>query len=104
MTATFVRHRLAPRPLSGALASLTERLEPDSPLARVQRAWPMLADALPVASEGEPATLRDGVLTVGCSASVYASELHFLAGDLVVALNGLLGEELVRTLRMRTRG
>lgn len=104
MSGAFARRRRAPRPLAGALASLTARLEPASPLARVQRLWPAVADALPMASEAEPASLRDGVLMVKCSASVYANELHFLSGDLLVALNGLLGEELVHTLRMRTSG
>ncbi len=104
MIATFARRRKAPRPLAGALAGLTARLEPDSPLARVQRVWPAIADALPMASGAEPCSLRDGVLTVRCSASVYANELHFLAGDVLAALNGLLGEEAVHTLRMRTGG
>lgn len=104
MIAALARRRKAPRPLTGALASLTARLEPDSPLARVQRVWPALGEVLPMASEAEPSSLRDGVLTLRCSASVYANELQFLAGDLLAALNGLLGEELVHTLRMRTGG
>lgn len=104
MIAAFARRRKVPRPLAGALASLTARLEPDTPLARVQRVWPAVAEVLPMASEAEPSSLREGTLTVRCSASVYANELHFLTGDLLTALNGLLGEELVHTLRMRTGG
>lgn len=102
MSAISARTRRAPRPLAGALARLTARLEPDSELARVQRVWPALADVLPMSSEAEAASLREGILTLRCSASVYAQELHFLSADLLVALNGLLGEELVHTLRLRT--
>jgi predicted nucleic acid-binding Zn ribbon protein len=94
--------RSAPRPLTFALDGLTERLAPATTLARVQRVWPRVAAALPAAAEGTPAALRDGVLAVTCSASVYAHELHLIGDDVVAALNGALGEEAVRALRART--
>ena len=66
------------------------------------RCWPQVARALPVAAEGTPVALRDGTLTVACTASVYAHELHLIADDLIAALNGALGEEVVQKLRVRT--
>lgn len=50
-----------------------------------------------------PTALRDGVLTLTCSASVYAQELHLMGEDLIAAVNGALGEEAVSALRVRTR-
>jgi predicted nucleic acid-binding Zn ribbon protein len=95
-------HRRAPRPFATALEGLASRLEPATTLARVQRSWPRVSTALPVAAEGAPVALRDGTLTVACTASVYAHELHLIADDLIAALNGALGEEVVKTLRVRT--
>jgi predicted nucleic acid-binding Zn ribbon protein len=95
-------HRRSPRPLAKALDGLATRLEPATTLARVQRCWPRLVTALPAAAEGTPVALRDGTLTIACTASVYAHELHLIADDLTAALNGALGEEVVNTLRVRT--
>ncbi len=104
MRAVQTRRRRSPRPLAGALTKLTERIEPVGPLAQIQRAWPALADALPVAAEASPATFREGTLTLSCTASVYANELHFLAEEIIAAVNGALGEVLVHSLRVRTSG
>lgn len=94
-------HRRSPRPVSLALDALSQRLQPASTLARVQAVWPRVVAALPAAAEANPSALRDDVLSVRCSAAVYAQELHLAADDLIAALNGALGEELVRSLRVR---
>ena len=94
-------HRVSPRRLGLAVEGLAERLTPATALARVQAAWPRVVVALPVAAESEPSALRDGVLTLRCSASVYAQELHLVCEELIAALSGALGEELVRELRVR---
>jgi predicted nucleic acid-binding Zn ribbon protein len=101
---TGPRHagRAAPRTLGAAISELAERLAPTTPLARVQWCWAELAVALPVAAEGRPSAMRDGVLTVRCGASVYAQELQLMSGELVAAINGSLGEEAVRELRVRS--
>jgi predicted nucleic acid-binding Zn ribbon protein len=95
-------HRGAPRRVALAVEGLAERLEPTTALARVQAQWPRVVTALPVAAEGEPCGLRDGVLTLRCSASVYAQELYLLGEDLIAAINGALGEPAVQTLRVRS--
>ena len=58
--------------------------------------------ALVNAAEAVPTRERGGVLTVSCSASVWAQELTLMAGELIARLNSALGEELVRELRCRT--
>ena len=96
-------HRGAPRRVAVAVDRLAERLTPMTELARVQAAWPSVCNALPMAAEGDPCALRDRVLTVRCSASVYAQELQLAGEDLIVAVNGALGESAVSALRVRAR-
>jgi predicted nucleic acid-binding Zn ribbon protein len=95
-------HRRSPRPLAFAVEGLAERLTPPGALARVQAVWPRIRTALPVAAEGEPVALRDGVLTVRCNASVYAQELQLTGDDLIAAVNGAVGELMVQALRVRS--
>jgi predicted nucleic acid-binding Zn ribbon protein len=92
--------RLAPRPLSLALEGLTAELAPVSVLARVQKEWePAVGPA--VAAAATPAAERDGLLTITCSAAVWAQELDLMAGELLARLNTALGEELLHKLRCR---
>jgi predicted nucleic acid-binding Zn ribbon protein len=101
--------RPGPRPLSEALKSITRDLEPNTPLARVQRAWRETAGAT-VNEEAEPVAERAGTVTVACRSSVWAQELSMLAPDLQERLNGALGAPaeapVVRELKfvVRTRG
>jgi predicted nucleic acid-binding Zn ribbon protein len=99
--------RLAPRPLAEALATLTRELEPQTPLARVQRAWRATAGAA-VLEEAEPVSERAGTVTVACRSSVWAQELSMLAPDLAERLNEALGAPpetpAVRELRFVVRG
>ena len=99
--------RIAPRPLSAALASITRSLEPQTPLARVQRAWRETAGAT-VIEEAEPVSERAGTVTVACRSSVWAQELAMLETDLVGRLNGALDappeSPAVRELRFVVRG
>ena len=64
-------YRRSPRPLALALDHIRDDLEPDSLLAYVQRAWPG-AVGVTIAAEAQPTTERGGVVTVSCSASVWA--------------------------------
>lgn len=93
--------RLAPRPFSVALSGLTTAIAPSTPLARVQEVWRAAAGEA-VAQAAQPTAERGGVLTVVCSAAVWAQELTLMAGELVERLNSALGEELVHELRCRT--
>jgi predicted nucleic acid-binding Zn ribbon protein len=93
--------RFAPRPFSLALAGLTSTVAPSTPLARVQEVWPVAAGEA-VAEAAQPTAERSGVLTVACSAAVWAQELTLMSSQLIERLNSALGEELVHELRCRT--
>ncbi len=93
--------RAAPRPLAMAMEGLTATIAPATPLARVQGAWAEAAGQA-VAEAARPTAERSGVLTVTCTAAVWAQELSLMAVDLLARLNAVLGEEVVRELRCRT--
>jgi predicted nucleic acid-binding Zn ribbon protein len=94
--------RRAPRPLGEALATVTRTLEPQTPLARVQRAWRETARP-PLNEEAEPVSERAGMVTMSCRSSVWAQELSLLAPDLRGRLNEALGaapeDPVVKELR-----
>jgi predicted nucleic acid-binding Zn ribbon protein len=91
----------APRPLAIALQRLESTLEPATTLARVQKVWE-LAVGPAIAVAARPSGEHGGVLTVTCSAAVWAQELDLMSGDLVPRLNAALGCDVVRELRCRT--
>jgi predicted nucleic acid-binding Zn ribbon protein len=85
--------RVAPRPLSAALAGAVEPARPAGLLAAVQSAWPQVAgDAL--ARAASPVSERAGTVTVTCESGVWAQELELLAPDLVERLNARLDTPL----------
>ena len=90
--------RRTPVPLAGAVEALAAKLEPQTTLSAVQRAWPEVVGA-PVAAEAEPVSERAGVVTVACRSAVWAQELTLLAPDLVGRLNEALGTPRVTELR-----
>jgi predicted nucleic acid-binding Zn ribbon protein len=67
----------------------------------VQEIWERAAGPA-VAAAATPTAERDGVLTVTCSAAVWAQELDLLACELIPRLNTALGSESIRELRCRT--
>jgi predicted nucleic acid-binding Zn ribbon protein len=93
--------RIAPRPLSTAIGALTATLAPATTLARVQEIWERSTGPA-IAAAAVPTAERDGVLTVTCSAAVWAQELDLMADELVFNLNAALGEQAIRELRCRT--
>ena len=93
--------RTAPRPFSAALEGLTATIAPSTPLARVQEVWEKAAGSA-IAQAARPTSERVGILTVTCTAAVWAQELTMLGPQLIARLNAALGEELVRELRCRT--
>jgi predicted nucleic acid-binding Zn ribbon protein len=93
--------RIAPRPISTALGALTATLAPATTLARVQEIWERSTGPA-IAAAATPTAERDGVLTVTCSAAVWAAELDLMADELVFNLNAALGEQAIRELRCRT--
>jgi predicted nucleic acid-binding Zn ribbon protein len=93
--------RTAPRPFAVALEDLTSTLAPATTLARVQEIWGHAAGPA-IAAAARPTGERDGVLTLTCTAAVWAQELDLMASELIPRLNSALGAESIRELRCRT--
>jgi predicted nucleic acid-binding Zn ribbon protein len=86
------------RPLASAFEALRDELAPATLLADVQRIWPDTVGAA-IAAEASPTGERGGVLTISCSAAVWAQELDLMAPTIVERLNRKLGERRVERLR-----
>lgn len=91
-------YRRIPRQIGTPLERLTRDWEPDSVLAEVQRIWEGVVGEA-IAQEARPVGERTGVVTVACSASVWAQELDLMAPDIVESLNRGLRRGRVRRLR-----
>ena len=85
----MTRYRSRPRSLSIALDGAQHNWAPATLLAEVQAAWPD-AVGLVIASEATPVSERAGVVTVSCSASVWAQELDLMAPTILGRLNAKL--------------
>jgi predicted nucleic acid-binding Zn ribbon protein len=94
----MTRWRRSPRPVGLAIERVRGVWEPETLLAEVQRVW---NDAVgpAIAAEARPSTERAGVLTVSCSASVWAQELDLMAPTILERLNAMLGSARVERLR-----
>jgi predicted nucleic acid-binding Zn ribbon protein len=94
-------YRRSPRPLALALDRVRDDLEPDSVLAEVQRVW---RDAVgpAIAAEAAPTSERGGVVTISCSASVWAQELDLMSPAIVERLNHVLRTGRISRLRCVT--
>jgi predicted nucleic acid-binding Zn ribbon protein len=75
-----------------------DQLAPETLLAEAQRAWPDAVGAV-IAGEARPTAERGGVLTISCSASVWAQELELMGPDIVGRLNAVLKRGSVGRLR-----
>lgn len=96
-------YRRAPRPLSSALSALADELAPETMLAEVQRVWSEAVGEA-IAAEAEPTSARGGVVTVSCSASVWAQELDLMAPQILARLNATLPRGTVQRLRCVATG
>lgn len=94
--------RRSPRAIATALDPLSSGWAPQTLLADVQRIW---ADAVgeAIADEAAPVAERTGVVTVACSASVWAHELELMGPTLLSALNAHLGGPRVTRLKCVVR-
>jgi predicted nucleic acid-binding Zn ribbon protein len=81
-----------------ALGLLADELAPRTPLADVQRAWPQVVGPS-IAAQAQPTAERGGVLTVTCSASVWAQELDLMSTAIIERLNEVLGSARISRLR-----
>ena len=84
--------------MSIALDGVRDQLAPQTVLAGIQRVWPE-AVGTTIAAEAQPTGERGGILTVSCSASVWAQELDLMAPAIVDRLNELLSGASIARLR-----
>ena len=81
-----------------AFGELADELAPATLLAQVQRVWPATVGEA-IAAEAQPTAERGGVVTVSCSASVWAQELDLMAPQIIARLNSGLADGQVQRLR-----
>ena len=97
----MTHHRRSPRSLGLAIDDLRDRVAPDTALAEIQRIWPEAVGTV-IAAEAVPTAERGGILTVSCSAAVWAQELDLMSVDILERLNGLIRAARVHRLRCVT--
>jgi len=90
----MTKYRRSPRSMESALHALADELAPETLLAEVQRAWAQ-AVGPSIAAQAE----RGGVVTIACSASVWAQELDLMAPQIIERLNAALEGPGVQRLR-----
>jgi predicted nucleic acid-binding Zn ribbon protein len=95
------RYRPSPRPMTFALDALRDELAPETLLADVQRVWAGVVGAA-IAAEAAPTSERGSVVTISCSAAVWAQELDLMAPAILGRLNASLGADQVKRLRCVT--
>ena len=74
----MTHYRRSPRSMESALSVLADELAPQTLLAEVQRVWPEVVGPS-ISAQAQPTAERGGVLTVSCSASVWAQELDLMS-------------------------
>jgi predicted nucleic acid-binding Zn ribbon protein len=94
----MTHHRRSPRSMQAALSMLADDLAPQTLLADVQRAWPE-AVGPSIAAQAQPTAERGGVVTISCSASVWAQELDLMSVAILERLNGALASGTISRLR-----
>ncbi|MDQ2760437.1 MAG: DUF721 domain-containing protein [Actinomycetota bacterium] len=94
----MTRHHRSPHRATHAIESVLEELAPQTLLAAAQGAWPQAVGAT-IASEAQPTAERGGVLTISCTASVWAQELDLMGPAILERLNALLRCGQVSRLR-----
>jgi predicted nucleic acid-binding Zn ribbon protein len=93
--------RRSPRRVGIAIDGIRDELAPATLLAEVQRMWPEAVGPA-IAAEAQPTAERAGVVTVSCSASVWAQELDLMGPAIVERLNAVLQTGSVTRLRCVT--
>jgi predicted nucleic acid-binding Zn ribbon protein len=89
--------------MQGALSLLADQLAPETVLADVQRVWPQVVGPA-IADQAQPTAERGGVVTVSCSASVWAQELDLMSVQIVQRLNAAVGSGGISRLRCIATG
>ena len=91
-------YRRSPRAVALPLDRIRDELAPQTLLADAQRVWAEAVGAT-IAAEARPTAERGGMLTVSCSASVWAQELDLMAPSILARLNSCLRQGEVTRLR-----
>jgi predicted nucleic acid-binding Zn ribbon protein len=94
----MTRWRRSPRTLGHTIERIRDELAPQTMLAEVQRVWPRAVGEA-IAAEAEPTAERGGVLTISCSASVWAQELDLMAPTILERLNRTMAAGRIERLR-----
>jgi predicted nucleic acid-binding Zn ribbon protein len=94
----MTHYRRSPRSMQSALTLLADELAPQTLLAEVQRAWPEVVGPA-IAAQARPTAERGGVLTISCSASVWAQELDLMSVAILARLNEALRAGAIARLR-----
>lgn len=94
----MTRWRRSPRALANAIDRVRDEVAPQTVLAEVQRIWPRAVGEA-IAVEAQPTAERGGVLTISCSASVWAQELDLMAPAILARLNQGLTAGRIQRLR-----
>jgi predicted nucleic acid-binding Zn ribbon protein len=89
--------------MQGALSLLADELAPETALGDVQRAWPQVVGPA-IAAAAQPTAERGGVVTVSCSASVWAQELDLMSVQIIERLNAAVGSGRISRLRCIATG
>lgn len=97
----MTRWRRSPRPIAGALSDVRDEWAPATLLGEAQRHW-VAAVGPAIAAEAQPTAERGGVLTVSCSASVWAQELDLMGPTILARLNAALRTGSLTRLRCTT--
>jgi len=92
----MARTRRPPEPVGDALQQVLQRIDPERRL-ELFRVW--ASEVGPgVAAHAEPATLRDGVLSVRVRGAAWMQELQFAKEEIRTRINQRLGAEVVRDI------
>lgn len=89
--------------MQGALNLLADELAPETVLADVQRLWPQVVGPA-IAAQALPTAERGGVVTISCSASVWAQELDLMSVQIIERLNAAVGSARISRLRCIATG
>lgn len=89
-------------PFSEALGEFTRGVQPSSPIAEIQRVWPIAAGET-LAGWAQPISEIAGVVTFKCSDSMVAHELEMMKLELLTKLVEALPDNPPKELKFRTR-
>lgn len=92
-----------PAPLGSAVSSRVEQRGWNERLegARIHQHWTEIAGEQ-LAAHAEPVRLRAGVLVLRAESAVWATQVHYLSGELAARANAVLGPDQVRKVSVTT--